>query len=188
MTAWRPGVAATLGGVLAAAASCAEPEEPLAPWAWAMPRCVAYQPERYEAPGRRVEVDRPREGIVTEVYEPGWGPDAFAEIHSVVRTCGSFEDGDLREQNLVVETGFGGDESVLVESVQIEPPAPMRTSYAAAVRDGDAVITVRVPGLDREQTRCLAAALSGAGADRRGRSEGAGPGRAEHATCRSGQT
>lgn len=176
MTARQLSVGVALLGVLAAA-GCADPEEPLAPWAWAMPRCVAYQPERYETPARRVEVEQIREGVVSEVYESGWGPDAFAEIRSVVHTCGSFEDGDLREQNLIVQTGFGGDESVLVETVRIEhgggggqagatPPA-MRTVYAAVVREGDAIVTVRVPGLGREETLCLAGA--------------------ERATCRTGQ-
>jgi hypothetical protein len=160
-------VAGALVGCAAPAA--APPPEPLHPWAWEMPYCVVYQPEEYAAPAHRVsarveEQDAPAGQVITEVYEPGWGARAVAEIQDVVGTCGSFEygeageAGEFREQNVVVEVGFTADDSLLVETVRLAPPEPMQTSYTAVVRHGEVVVTWRTENLGAEETLCLAGA------------------------------
>jgi hypothetical protein len=134
-----------------------------APWAWEMPQCVVYQPARYAAAGHRHSVTVHDGSLVVEQveeYEAGWGPRAIEDIRAVVRDCGRYEYGDLddpagfSEQNRVVDTGFAGDESLLVETVRLAPPE-LETRYAAVVRYGDRVITLRASGLDADATRCL---------------------------------
>lgn len=122
--------------------------EPLPPWAWDMPYCASYQPEQYHAPDHRVAVEVAAVGeAVTEVYEVGWGTRAIEEIRQVVRVCAHYEYGGeddpeaFREQNTVVETGFAADESLLVETVRLAPPAPVRTSCTEVVREGETVTT-----------------------------------------------
>lgn len=135
-------------------------------WAWQMPHCLAYQPGELEAAQHRrsAEVtDRPGVTEQVEEYEAGWGIRAVAEIRSVVQECGRYEYGGAHDpsgflaQNRVVETAFGGDESLLVETVHLVPPAS-QTWYAAVVRHGDRVTTVRTSDRTAAQTRCLAVA------------------------------
>lgn len=158
------GQAGGAGGAAAPAGAGAAP-----PWAWQMPQCVAYRPADYQAPAHRrsVQVHRPHPGATAQVerYQPGWGRRAVAEIRKVVRRCARYEYGELGDpagylaQHRVVDTGFAGDQSLLVESVHLTPPQA-RTWYAAVVRRGDEVVTLRTSGLGAAATRCLAAAPS----------------------------
>lgn len=138
-----------------------QPELP--PWAWQMPQCVAYRPAELAAPQRRrwaQVTDRPGLTEQVEEYEAGWGWRAVAEIRTVVRACGRYEYGRPGDpagylaQNRVIETGFAGDESLLVETVHLVPPAT-EVWYAAVVRHGDRVTTVRTSNRGAAQTRCL---------------------------------
>jgi hypothetical protein len=142
---------------------------PATPWAWEMPHCVGYRAEDYQAPEHRLAAEvRAEPGVVEQVetYQPGWGPRAMVEIRVVLRECASYEYGELGdpraflEQHLVLETGFAGDESLLVETVRLRPP-DTETRYAVVVRHDDVVSTVRASG--RTEALCAAGATCPAG-------------------------
>lgn len=153
---------------------CAGPTEPApamasraevaVPWSWEMPACAGYQPGDYASPGYRVEV-RTREVAdlleQVETYEPGWAAVAVADIRSVLDACASYEAGGsgdpaaFREQHLIVETGFAGDDSLLVEVVRQQPP-DWQVSYAVVVRRGEEVTTVRAPETGLARAACHA--------------------------------
>jgi hypothetical protein len=159
VSAHRCGVA-TVVALAAALAGCA-PAEPPAPaqpaWAWEMPQCVVYEPADYAAPAHRRSATVHDGSLVVEQveeYEAGWGPRAFQDIRSVVRECGRYEAEEFLEQHRVVETGFAGDESLLVETTRLVPPQ-VQTWYAVVVRYGDRVITLRGSELGPVATRCL---------------------------------
>jgi hypothetical protein len=153
-------------GAVLLLAGCAEPASPevaTEPWAWEMPHCVVYQPGEYAAPDHRRDVAVHDGSLVVEQveqYEAGWGPRAVEEIRAVVGECARYEYGELgdpaafTEQNRVVDSGFAGDESLLVETVRLAPPE-VRTWYAVVVRYGDRVITLRASELDAGAIRCL---------------------------------
>lgn len=159
MSAYRR-VVATVVALAAVLAGCAPAEPPASappPWAWEMPHCVVYQPADYAAPEhRRSAIIHDGSLVVEQVeeYEAGWGPRAVEEIRAVVRECGRYEAEEFLEQHRVVETGFAGDESLLVETVRLVPPQ-VRTWYAAVVRYGDRVITLRGSELGSVATQCL---------------------------------
>lgn len=121
---------------------------PAPPWSWAMPECAGFDPTAYDAPGHRLSVTQQGTEI-SEVYEPGWAARAMEEIRAVVRSCESYEHhpaGDaegFRKQHQIVDSNFAGEESILVRTVHLAPPEPVLESYAAVVRDGDVVWTVR---------------------------------------------
>jgi hypothetical protein len=118
------------------------------PWSWEMPECAGFDITAYDAPGHRLSV-MARDTEISEVYEPGWAARAMMEIRAVVRSCGSYEHqptGDaqgFRAQHVIVDSGFAGDDSILVQTVVLSPPRPLDESYAVVVRDGDLVRTVR---------------------------------------------
>lgn len=173
-----------LAGMAAAGvvlASCAAPEPDAAdhPWSWEMPGCVAYRPTELRAPEHRLSVTvRHQPGLVEQVetYQDGWGARAMAEIRTVVQECASYEAGGsgdpdaFREQHWILETGFAGDDALLVETVRLTPPQTW-TGHATAVRYGDVVATQRTSGWGAAVARCLAVA---------------GPG-GDPATCLAGQ-
>jgi hypothetical protein len=140
--------------------------EGLPPWSWQMPECVAYRPAELAAPAHRRSVrvhQRPDRTEQVEVYEAGWGARAVAEIRTVLRECGRYESGapgdpaGFLAQHRVVDASFAGDESLLVETVHLIPPE-VQTWYAAVVRYGDRVITLRTKDRTAAQTRCLVVA------------------------------
>jgi hypothetical protein len=158
MTAYRR-TAATVAAVATALAGCAAPEPaaPPPPWAWEMPQCTVYQPADYEAPAHRRAAKVHDGSLVVEQveeYEAGWGPRAVEDIRAVVRECARYEAEEFLEQHRVVDTGFAGDESLLVETVRLVPPQ-VRTWYAVVVRYGDQVITLRASELGAVATQCL---------------------------------
>jgi hypothetical protein len=120
-------------------------------WAWDLPLCDAYQPDVYQAPQHRLAVEvtpGPARIAYVETYEPDWGARAVEEIRSLLRACASYEHGGsadpaaLKDQHLIVENEFAGDESLLVETVRLRPPQ-LHTWYSLVVRTGDVVVTVR---------------------------------------------
>lgn len=144
------------------------PVAALPAWSWQMPHCVAYRPAQLVTPEHRRSVqvrDRPGLTEQVELYEAGWGARAVAEIRAVVRECGRYEYGQPGDpagflaQNRVLETGFAGDESLLVETVHLAPPA-VQTWYAVVVRHGDRVTTVRTSDRGAAATRCLLVAAA----------------------------
>jgi hypothetical protein len=163
-----------LAMVVLALAGCGAPDVSAGsgvdqPWAWEMPQCVGYRAEDYHSPEHRVAVEvREEPGVLVQVetYQPGWGPRAMAEIRAVIEACGSYEYGERGDpdaflaQHLVVETGFAGDESLLVEGIRLQPPAS-ETRYAAVVLRGEVVTTVRTA--DPAEAKCHAGATCPAG-------------------------
>jgi hypothetical protein len=148
---------AVLAAVLAGCAAAPPLAPPPPPWAWEMPQCVVYQPGEYAAVAHRRSASvYDGEMVVEQVeeYEAGWGPRAVEDIRTVVRECARYEAQEFSEQHRVVETGFAGDESLLVETVRLVPPQ-VRTRYAAVVRYGDQVITLRTSELGAVATQCL---------------------------------
>ena len=135
-----------------------------APWAWQLPGCVAYRETDYESPKHRLDAQT-RQAADTveyvEIYQPGWGERAVSEIRAVLDECATYEAGGsgdpeaFREQYVIVETGFAGDESLLIEVVRQNPPE-LQTSYAVVVRRGEQVVTVRGAETAIAQATCLA--------------------------------
>jgi len=152
--------AATVAALTTVLTGCASAEPPAStppPWAWEMPQCVVYEPADYAAPEhRRSAIIHDGSLVVEQVeeYEAGWGPRAVEDIRAVVRDCARYEAEEFLEQHRVVETGFAGDESLLVETVRLVPPQA-ETWYAAVVRYGDRVITLRGSKLGPVATQCL---------------------------------
>jgi hypothetical protein len=113
-----------------------------------MPDCVGYHAADYAAPEHRLLVESGG-GEIRETYQAGWGERAMTEIRQVVAECASHEHGArddpaaYREQTVVVGAGFAGDESLLVRTTRLSPPAPLRIWYSAVVRCGDLVVTAR---------------------------------------------
>lgn len=143
----------------------ADPAAVSEPWAWELPDCVGYRATDYQAPGHRLDVRvRSAAGTITQVedYQSGWGERAVTEIRRVLRECASYEHGGrggpvgYRRQHLIVDTGFAGDESLLVEVVEQRPPE-LETWYAAVVRHGDRITTFRSEQLDADELRRLIA-------------------------------
>lgn len=141
----------------------AEPPAVTEPWAWELPDCAGYQVADYQAPTQRqqVQVSAGTDPVQqVEVYQPGWGKRAFTEIRQVLRECANYEAGgpgdpdSYRQQHLIIDTGFAGDESLLVESMQMRPPE-LHTSYAVVVREGDQITTIRTERLGPEELRTL---------------------------------
>lgn len=141
----------------------AEGRSELPPWAWQMPQCVAYRPAELAAPQhRRWAQVTDQSGFTEQVeeYDAGWGWRAVAEIRAVLGACSRYEYGRPGDptgylaQNRVVETGFAGDESLLVETVHLTPP-DTEVWYTAVVRHGDRLTTVRTADRGAAQTRCL---------------------------------
>jgi hypothetical protein len=120
-------------------------------WAWDLPLCDANQPDAYQSSQHRLAVEvtpGPERIAYVETYEPDWGARAVEEIRSLLRACGSYEHGGsadpaaLKDQHLIVDKEFAGDESLLVETVRLRPPQ-LRTWYSLVVRTGDVVVTIR---------------------------------------------
>lgn len=92
---------------------------------------------------------------VVELYRAGWAERSISDVRSVLPQCSV--DGN---QYAIVDTGFAGDEALLVEMKQRYyigeslAPEPFVT-YAAAVRVGDIVLTI-IPGVrNADYTRGL---------------------------------
>src|SRR5690606_32133456 len=97
------GLVAALVAVLLAGCQSAHPgaesieaeQPPVAePWAWELPDCVGYRAADYRAPAQRQQVrvrSRSDRTEQVEIYQPGWGERAFAEIRRVLRECARYE-------------------------------------------------------------------------------------------------
>ncbi len=166
------GLVAALVAVLLAGCQSAHPgaesieaeQPPVAePWAWELPDCVGYRAADYRAPAQRQQVrvrSRSDRTEQVEIYQPGWGERAFAEIRRVLRECARYEAGGrddpdaYRQQHLIIDTGFAGDESLLVKSIRLRPPE-QHTAYAVVVRVADQITTIRTEELGPEELRAL---------------------------------
>lgn len=165
--AWAVTCAVALSAGLLAGCAAEERAAPVStastastdPWVWKMPDCVGYDPADYDASAYRVAVTVDGARTV-ERYRPGWAEQAMAEIREVVVACGSYEHGGYHDpkaylgQNAVVDSGFAGDGALLIRTTRLAPPEPVRVTYAAVVRRGDAVTTIC--GEDRAAVRCAA--------------------------------
>ncbi|MFD2762953.1 hypothetical protein [Micromonospora eburnea] len=100
---------------------------------------------------------------IVERYTAGWGHDNLADVRAVIDRCGQPEPTTATptvERFAIVETGFAGDESLLVRQDLVR----LRTSsagaehlgYIAVVRVGDVVTTVRAYPPEPDRVRGLA--------------------------------
>jgi hypothetical protein len=133
-------------------------------WAWDLSaECPAYRTADY--PSLRQQVDlayaswetsppaTPFVGEHVHRYRPGWGPRTLDDVRRVLATCPgaspppSIPGGPVPTRRTIVDTGFAGDESLLIraevwrydgETIAKEPLA----NLIAVVRVGDLVATV----------------------------------------------
>lgn len=148
-------------GLASGAAPTPSPPRPSADWAFAMPDCAAYDAASYPAQQHRSAV-RARTFVhqqrsVTErveTFAPGWAARSIDDVRQVVAACTRYEYGShspgapgFRESHTIVDSGFAGDESILVKTDRLEVPGKSSTKYAAVVRRGDRVVTLTATGL-----------------------------------------
>lgn len=140
------------------------PQASHAPNLWHLDECPSRPHGTYPAQAHRTEtrlrtyVGR-RHATVTNVVErfaAGWGPRGVADTRRMLGDCARFQTADRMLTHTVIDGHFAGDESVLVKSVEIIPPAGDQVSWTAVVRCGDLVSTVAGAGLTAEQVRELA--------------------------------
>jgi len=128
-------------------------------WTWA-DACPAYVPGRYESLRHR-----PRMATVTwaksndtvtqhvDFFADGWGARNLADVRSVLALCASSTPPPDVAPSVyeVVDTGFAGDDSLLVKLSQYYyeeetiAPTPF-VSYLVVIRVGDTVSTIRTSG------------------------------------------
>lgn len=137
-------------------------------WRWELRQCVLYAAADYPAQRQRTAVrqqsyvhgSQREASVVVEGFAAGWATRSLEDTRAVLDVCGSYEytdaKNDFRESHAVTAESFAGDESLLVETVRIAPPAPTRVQYTAVVRRGDLVVTVTGTGLAQEEIRRLA--------------------------------
>jgi hypothetical protein len=138
------------------------PPRPSPDWVFAMPQCAAYDAAAYPAQQHRVHVlNRGSERV--ETFAPGWAARSLEDVRQVVAACTRYEYGShspgapgFRESHAIVDSGFAGDESMLVKTDRLELPGKSSTRYTAVVRRGDRVLTLSVAGLGQGAVLSLA--------------------------------
>ncbi|MFU8854176.1 hypothetical protein ACNAW0_24795 [Micromonospora sp. SL1-18] len=100
---------------------------------------------------------------IVERYAAGGGGDNVTDVRAVIDRCGHpgpTPATPIVERFAVVDTGFAGDESLLVRQDQAtlpsSPTGGTHVDYIAVVRVGDAVTTVRAYPSDPDRVRALA--------------------------------
>ncbi|SBT44693.1 hypothetical protein [Micromonospora narathiwatensis] len=100
---------------------------------------------------------------IVERYAPGGGPDNLTDVRAVIDRCGQPMPTSATptvERFAIVDTGFAGDESLLVRQdvVQLRPSSAgtQHVDYIAVVRVGDVVTTVRAYPPEPDRVRGLA--------------------------------
>ena len=139
-------------------------------WAFAMPQCAAYDAASYPAQAHRkrvltrafVHTSRSASETV-ESFASGWAARSVDDARRVVDACTRYEYGEhspgapgFRESHRIVDSGFAGDESILVKTDRIHVPGESYTRYTAVVRQGDRVMTLAVIGLSSDKVLELA--------------------------------
>lgn len=145
-------------------------DAPSPDWAFAMPHCAAYDPAAYPAQKHRdrvlarafVHPSRSASERV-EVFASGWAVRSLEDVRRVVAACTRYEYGEhspgapgFRESHAIVDSGFAGDESILVKTDRVDVPGAASVRYTAVVRRGDRVVTLAVAGLAQQAVLGLA--------------------------------
>lgn len=142
-------------------------------WYWGLwdGSCPAYRSSLFPSlPHRKaLETVAYRAGGATSVsqiverYDTGWGDDNVNDVRTAIDRCGDAEptaETPAVPRFTIVETGFAGDESLLVrtELVQLgqSPSSDPDINYIAVVRVGEFVTTVRAYPSDADRVRSLA--------------------------------
>jgi hypothetical protein len=151
----------------------AEPFEGPDEWAWAFTDCPAYRSADYPSLRQilKVTFDGYHDGqryMTQQVhrYAPGWGTRALDDVRHVLATCPGptappSPDGSATSHYAVVDTGFAGDQALLVQedinTYGTDKKLKTDTSFAAVVRVGDLVTTVWASSnVSRDAVRALA--------------------------------
>ncbi|AVT40788.1 hypothetical protein [Plantactinospora sp. BB1] len=144
------------------------PEPP--PWPWLQADCPAYRAEDYPAQRHRsAAVQRryrhePTELVATQVveaYEPGWAVRALDDVRRVVGTCSRYDAYGASISFTLLDTGLPPTDAVLVRGRIESPGAPARSTLLVAVRHGDRLSTLNVPGpVDRDTGYAVAKKLA----------------------------
>lgn len=143
---------------------------PSSDWAFAMPHCAAYDAASYPAQQHRDRVltrafvhPLRTASETVEIFAAGWATRSLDDVRRVVDACTRYEYGEhspgapgFRESHRIVDSGFAGDESVLVRTDRVNVPGKAYTRYTAVVRRDDRVVTLAVVGLDQDGVLQLA--------------------------------
>lgn len=90
-------------------------------------------------------------------YAVGWGPRALDDVRRAIAVCG--EPPDL--QRSVVDSGFAGDEALLIREEVVPAEGDRFVTLAVVVRVGDLVATVMFsPDRDQQYARAVASAAA----------------------------
>jgi hypothetical protein len=145
-------------------------DQPSSAWAFAMPQCPAYDAASYPAQQHRSAVrargfvhPQHRASERVETFDSGWAARSLEDTRRVVEACTRYEYGSyaagepgFRESHAIVDSGFAGDESILVKTNRVNVPGESYTRYTAVVRKGDRVVTLAAIGLSPEAVLELA--------------------------------
>jgi hypothetical protein len=143
------------------------------PWAFAMHQCVRYDdadyPAQHHREGTQVRVLTQHPGHARRVeqrvdrFAPGWSARSIADVHRVVERCGHYEYGErspgapgFLESVGIVDSGFAGEESLLVVIERLAIPGESTTTYVAVVRQADLLVTLVATGVGEDRVRLLA--------------------------------
>ncbi|WP_203860173.1 hypothetical protein [Plantactinospora mayteni] len=125
------------------------------PWPWLQADCPAYRDGDYPAQGHRIgAVQRryrhePSELVATQVveaYEPGWAVRALDDVRRVVKTCFRYDAYGATISFTPLDTDLPPADGLVVQGRIESPGAPARLTLLVAVRRGDRISTLNVPG------------------------------------------
>ncbi|WP_422773736.1 hypothetical protein ACN28C_13060 [Plantactinospora sp. WMMC1484] len=171
----RPAPSALLDAALLAPTGLGEgwrqsphpPEPP--PWPWLQEDCPAYREADYPAQRHRTGAVQRRyryEGSalvathVVEAYEAGWAARALDDVRRVLDTCRRYDAYGGSISFTLLDTALPPQDGLIVQGRIESPGTSARSTLLVAVRHGERLSTLQIPGpVDQHTAYAVAAKL-----------------------------
>ncbi|MFY1672607.1 hypothetical protein ACN27G_22010 [Plantactinospora sp. WMMB334] len=171
----RPAPSALLDAALLAPTGLGEgwrqsshpPEPP--PWPWLQADCPAYRDADYPAQRHRTGAVQRRyrhDGSamvathVVEAYEPGWAARALDDVRRVLDTCRRYDAYGGTISFTLLDSDLPPQDGLIVQGRIESPGTSARSTLLVAVRHGERLSTIQIPGpVDRRTGYAVAEKL-----------------------------